>query len=476
VPIIRACGDPALVLVDNADQRPDLAALLESLKAGRGAGTAVRVILISRGPGLTRQLAATLDDRSRGILEGVDELQLGPFGGADDRARWFAEAVRAYARARQVPPPDLPAHLGGHITDPAEPILALHAQALLAVLDSEGSRPMTPSAEGLPFDRVAAALFTHEQHRWQTSARQPEFGLTDLTSPIQAHAIAALLLASPTSQEQAVAVLRHVPELATAPAERRANIARWAAYLYPGDPQWPIQLKPDMLTEWFVVTQLIQTPELADLLPVMTSIQQVALLVLLAHASDHMSEAVQFFAAIVAADTTRLTEAGVAAALTASTGRSRLDDALADVIGGASWSGDALDLVESQLTDRLPRTRVAVSEARVQIARKDDNAFRLALALDSLGNRLDEVGRDQEALAATEEAVSLWRPIARGNPAHQPALALVLNSLGVHLIRVGRDQEALTAAEEAVGLWRQLIRDGRSYQRELAMALTNLGR
>ena len=70
------------------------------------------------------------------------ELPLGPFGGADDRARWFGEAVRAYAEARQVPPPDLPAHLSGNLTDPAEPILTLHAQALLAVLDSEGSRPM----------------------------------------------------------------------------------------------------------------------------------------------------------------------------------------------------------------------------------------------------------------------------------------------------------------------------------------------
>lgn len=36
VAAIVACGDPALILVDDADQRPDLAALLASLKADRG--------------------------------------------------------------------------------------------------------------------------------------------------------------------------------------------------------------------------------------------------------------------------------------------------------------------------------------------------------------------------------------------------------------------------------------------------------
>src|ERR1022692_1058918 len=96
VSVIRACGDPALILVDDADQRPDLAALLASLKADRGARSAVRVILISRATGLVNLLAAALDDRSRGMLGGARELLLGPFGGADDRARWFAEAVRAY--------------------------------------------------------------------------------------------------------------------------------------------------------------------------------------------------------------------------------------------------------------------------------------------------------------------------------------------------------------------------------------------
>ena len=476
VAAIRACGDKALILVDDADHRPDLAALLASLHADWGTGPTVRVILISRAAGLARRMAATLNDRSRGILGGVHELPLGPFGGPDDRARWFGEAVRAYARARQVPPPDLVTHLSGYATDPAEPILTLHAQALLAVLDSEDSRPIRPRAEGLPFDRVAAALFAHEQHRWQTSARQPEFGLTDLTNPVQSETIAALLLASPTDQEQAVAVLRHVPGLADdAMAERRANIAQWAAHIYPSDPPWPIRVKPDILAEWFAVTQLSQNPELATLVWAMPSSQKATLLLLLARASDHTPQAVQLFADIVVADTSLRAEAGVAAALTASAGRRRLDGELARLILQANWSADALGRVENQLTEGLPRTQAAVAEARVKIARAEGDAPDFARALSSLVIPLSQLGRYQEALDATEEAVALWRPIARDNPAHQPDLGRALRHLGYQLHQLGRYQQALDATEEAVALWRPIARDNPAHQPDLARTLRHLG-
>jgi tetratricopeptide (TPR) repeat protein len=474
VAAIRACGDRALILVDNADQRADLAALLASLSTDRGAGPAMRVILISRGAGLASRLAATLDDRSRAMLDGVRELQLGPCGEPDDRARWFGEAVRAYARARQTPPPDLPARLTGSFTNPAEPILTLHAQALLAVLNSEDSRPMTARVDGLPFDRAAAALFAHEQHRWQTLAQRPEHGVTDLTSPVQEQAMAALLLASPADQAQAVAALRQVPELGEAPAERRANIARWAARLYPGDPAWPIQIKPDMLAEWFVVSQVTQTPELAGLVRVMTFAQRAALLVLLAHASDHISQAVPLFADVVAADTTHLAEAGVAAALTAFAGQRRLDGELASLIRQAGWSTDDLRRINARLTGRLPRTRVAVAEIRVKIARAGGDTADLADALHDLAHCLSDLGLDLEALAAGEEAVGLWRPLAQENPAYEPDLARSLMDLGVQLADLGRDREALAAGEDAVDLWRPLTLDNPGHQPSLAAALQEL--
>jgi tetratricopeptide (TPR) repeat protein len=475
VAAVRACGDPALILVDDADQRSDLAALLANLNTASGTRPLVQVILISRAKDLVSRLAPVLDDRSRGMLSGVRELPLGSFGGADDRARWFGEAVRAYATARQTPPPDLPGHLSGSITDPAEPILTLQAQALLTVLDSEGSRPMRPRVEGLSFDQVAAELFAHELHRWEDVAKRPEFGLIDFTRVVQERAIAALLLVSPTDHEQAAKVLRRVPELRNATAERRANIARWAAHLYPGEPQWPIQIKPDMLAEWLVVTQLTHTPELAASRRGITPVDQAGLLVLLAHASDHMPQAVQLFIGIVVTDTLRLAEAGVAAALTTFRSQWRLDSELSNLIVRTTWSADALSRVEGQLSGGLPRTRAAVAEARVKIARADGETADLAWALNNLGNRLGELGRDQEALAAAEEALGLLRELAQDNPGSQPGLAGALMNLGGRLGELGRHQDALAPAEEAVGLWRPLVQDNPGYQPNLAKALMNLG-
>jgi tetratricopeptide (TPR) repeat protein len=482
VKAIRECGDPALILVDDADQWPDLSPLMASMAAGRGTQPTVRVILTSRSPGIARRLARKLDDRSRGILDRVPELPLGPKGGADDRARWYGEAIKAYAKARHVPPPDLPARLSSSITNPAEPILSLHAQALLAVLNSERSRPMKPGRDVLlsdpddktkPFEQVADALFVYEQHRWWALAERPEFGVTNVPDDVQSQTVAVLLAASPADEKQAVAALRFVPGLAKAD---RVNIVRWAAHLYAKDPPWPIRIKPDMLAEWFVVTQLAQIPELARLPQLMTSTQQAALLVLLAHASDHVPQAVQLFANIVASDTAGLAQAGVAAALTASVGRPLLDGELAGLILNAAWPTGPLGQVEDQLTWRLPRTRAAAAEARVTIARADGDDDAVARALLNLGSRLAGLGRYQEALAPTEEAVGLYRQLTADNPAHQPGLADALGNLGSRLAGLGRYQEALAPTEEAVGLYRQLTADNPAHQPGLAEALVSLGR
>ena len=53
VAAVRRCGEPALILVDDADQRPDLAALLDSLAASPGSSP-VRVVLIAMSTILTQ--------------------------------------------------------------------------------------------------------------------------------------------------------------------------------------------------------------------------------------------------------------------------------------------------------------------------------------------------------------------------------------------------------------------------------------
>ena len=65
---------------------------------------------------------------------------------------------------------------------------------------------------------------------------------------------------------------------------------------------------------------------------------------------------------------------------------------------------------------------------------------------------LSDLGRREEALQATEEAVWLYRQLPKQRlEAFLPALANSLNNLGKRLRDLGRREEALQATEEAVG-------------------------
>ncbi len=78
-------------------------------------------------------------------------------------------------------------------------------------------------------------------------------------------------------------------------------------------------------------------------------------------------------------------------------------------------------------------------------------------SLNNLGIRLSELGRREEALAATQEAVEIYRQLAQANPqAFLPNLARSLNNLGNRLSALGRREEALAATQEAVEIRRQL--------------------
>jgi tetratricopeptide (TPR) repeat protein len=78
----------------------------------------------------------------------------------------------------------------------------------------------------------------------------------------------------------------------------------------------------------------------------------------------------------------------------------------------------------------------------------------LARSLVNLGNLLAAVGKHRAALAATEEAITLYRDLARSEPArHTPNLALSLANFGNQLRRSGQLDQELAVRAEAVA-WR----------------------
>ncbi|NNJ59938.1 MAG: tetratricopeptide repeat protein, partial [Dactylosporangium sp.] len=89
----------------------------------------------------------------------------------------------------------------------------------------------------------------------------------------------------------------------------------------------------------------------------------------------------------------------------------------------------------------------------------DDDAERLAdiaARLGTLGIRLSEAGRREEALAPTQEAVTIRRRLAEASPgAFLSDLAMSLNNLGNRLSEAGRREEALAPTQEAVTIRRR---------------------
>ena len=75
-----------------------------------------------------------------------------------------------------------------------------------------------------------------------------------------------------------------------------------------------------------------------------------------------------------------------------------------------------------------------------------------AMSLNALSGRLLDLGQPEEALAATEETVALYRQRVAANPGFNPHLARSLNDLSGRLAGLGRPEEALAASEEAAAL------------------------
>ncbi|MDP9403373.1 MAG: tetratricopeptide repeat protein, partial [Actinomycetota bacterium] len=133
--------------------------------------------------------------------------------------------------------------------------------------------------------------------------------------------------------------------------------------------------------------------------------------------------------------------------------------------------GMASDAVPLQLEVVVARQAAAGSAT----ADVDDDA-KLAASLNNLAASLSGMGRRDEALAAAQEAVDLYRRLAEAAPqAFLPDLATSLNNLAAFLSGMGRRDKALTAAQEAVDLYRRLAEAApQAFLPNLAMSLNNL--
>jgi len=230
LPLVRACAEPTLAIVDDADTHPDIARLLDQLTATPEKGPPVKVLLVVRDAGA---FTRSVQGRLRGAVEANWPVtRLSAIGEASDRPRWFANAVKAYARATgRAAPPGLETNrtkVGG----PDEAMILTQVRAALTVLAKNPAE--AAGYRTAPVDDLVAALIGHEQERWREAAQDSRWKLPDgLTAEACDDAMLALVVLAPTTVDEAVKVLRRLPRLRPWKKDL-ANVADWAHHVYPG--------------------------------------------------------------------------------------------------------------------------------------------------------------------------------------------------------------------------------------------------
>jgi tetratricopeptide (TPR) repeat protein len=513
IDVVAACGDPAVILVDDADGRADLVPLLDSLARTLllpERATPIRVVLVTRSTeGLRASLVTRLEERHAWIASQALRVGLVPEGGPDDRTRWFGQAVAELAKALGQPVPALPEAFPSTPGDAAEPFVMIQARALLAVLDGGVSRigwqpwesshqrrsgrhrradPGSADPRDLPVGRVAEALLAHEQRRWLSAASAwgPVTSDAALLSRLQARCIAAMVLLGVGSDQEADAVLRRIPELRGEAPGRRYAIASAVRTLYPARDSGGPRIRPDVIGEWLLVTRLAGDPELtAALRARLTDKEAVNALGFLARAADWLEAAGPLFGEFAGGDVRRLVLAAAEAALAGEVGRRLLDAVIARQLGAArQWTLGQLDELDGLVPPEvLPLTRAAIADRVVALRQAQapggsagEQAV-LAASLTDLAARLRGAGQHQQALQAWQQAVALYRGLAARDPAaHRAALAAALRALGGEIVAVGHHDDALDVLSESVALYRALDAvDPSGCRGPLALAIDQLG-
>jgi tetratricopeptide (TPR) repeat protein len=455
---------PLLIVIDYAETRVDqVEELVERLsESSRGAST--RVVLLAREAG----------DWWDQLPQGYSTPTVGPLGPleatVDGRRAAFEDAVDAFA-----------ARTGRSSFDIVEPDLSepLFANALflhIAALSSLAGRDVV-GLEGRQLrEDLLVSTLKREARYWRNTARAS--GLEGaLDDRVLRRCVAVATLAGADREAEAAVALEAVPDLVgEGQAALRRRAANWLRNLYPGD-RFLRPLEPDRLGEAHVAAVLNDVPELVPELLTRCPEQEKAILTILTRTAREYDSAAHALREVLTERVSSL--ASLAVEVAQETGEP-MGLILADALERKRDPHLAWDIACS-----LPTHTVALLEVAEVVTRQalgfvltqephDKNAKVAGTLLTDRANRLSNLGRREEALAASHQAVAVYHELAQRDPVVRPKLATALNNLSNRLSALGRHEEALEAIEEAVAIFRELAEaEPEAYEPDLAGTLND---
>jgi nucleoside phosphorylase/tetratricopeptide (TPR) repeat protein len=488
---LSGLGPPIVVVIDYAERRADLVAVLETVATFALASRArrrVRILLLARSDGDwwdVLRLRGSLEIGA--LLDHVRPIMLSPLAGTtSDREAVYREAAAEFAKLRRRRAPSGPpvALVGAGF----DRVLYLHMAALAAV---EGVALTAAGGVASLMD----VILDHEERFWTNEASALHTVAVQLPLGRQLMAAATLRGALGTEHDARELCARITGQPCT-PDDRAMIALLHHVYSRADDALYLPGLEPDLLGEAMVL-RAARPPRGAGSAAAPNWIDCV-----FARGDDDISLTTAFVvlgrASVIAADEVRpwiakllqadfSTRAVLALRAAKIVGQrsalSVLGDLLADELERRNSAVIAFELDREQIpfpTVSLQRVAAwTTQQLRHTIPTGDDAAAmsERAALLAREGLEHDAAGHHARALAATQDAVKLYRMLLTGNrDEYQPLLARTLNTLGICWSALGAHHAARSTLREAVELCRKLVeRQPRTYEPDLARSLSNLG-
>ncbi len=477
---IAAAGQPTLLVVDYAEARTDLEALLEALAAHDG-DPVIRVLLLARTPGEWCQPDGPLRRNAaiQDVLAGAQAVKLGPLTGIALRHQeTFDAALKAFADHYGIPVPATTLRPVAKDT----PVLLLHTAALTAVLCAREGRG-TPASVDASED-IVDELLGHEDNYWSHTLAARGLDQLGVGSGAGRQVVAIAGLLGADDEQEARQVLRRLPVLADASELTVEQVLGWLRELYPATSScWLGSIQPDLLLEYLVTSVFSASIELADAaLTGLSERRATQALAVLARSLDHYpASADPLLRRLLMGHADVLVAAAVR--LARNLDNAAFGQLLADILTDAQVTDEVLTALAADLR-QVPVSLAVVTIAvnlRIGVgelaAGQLSDAIEVAASLTSAADQLEQSRFQGAAVGAHRAAVTLYRAAEEAAPGRYRAdLARALTSLGATLSRLGQERDARPVEAEAVELYRaaQEAAPGR-YRADLARALTSLG-
>lgn len=521
VDIVKGCGDPTLIVVDDADLWPECVRVLDDVLRYDGHAALRAVFLVRDAEGFEQWLAQRWP-AGRGAPptnSSWDVMHMRVIGEIGDRRRWFAASLTAY-RAVLAPGIAFIAPDCSRVGEPGEPMLVTCVRAALAAL-AGGSQADIDAVRVAGTSEIARQVLAHERGRWVRSARDSRWCITGpgLTDNILCEAVLALILAGSVTTSDASATLGRLRLMNGQPDAVVEAIAEWARSLYPRSGAGGALVAPvpefllgaiiascaDSVNRDVVGAVFSPSSDLALRTPTplvrAASLFPAAAALVRALLAAHPALVVSVFesaafsglaaqgavrgellvalarATLVDADVQRLLDVvdlvGVAA-LRVAVHRIALDRvraAVATSSEGSASLGRAMRRLGVALTDSEEHDEAAaVLRAAVQLARpqSDVGGAEVAGSLIDLSRCLSAMEEFDEAAATAEEAYVLEQAAAAAVDGPTLSRSRAMFAYGRPLGAIGRRAEGRSLMESAVTAFRRL---GRAAEADLAESL-----